>query len=66
MFSSSESRDRHRAAKFRKLVRLRELGMTVDEIYAIGKKFLRESKKALVRLSGEIHPALQSMKRKRS
>jgi len=44
------------AAKFRKLVRLRELGMTVDEIYAIGKKFLRESKKALVRLSGEIRP----------
>lgn len=42
------------AAKFRKLVRLRELGMTVDEIYAIGKKFLRDSKRELARLANEI------------
>jgi len=42
------------AAKFRKLVRLRELGLTVDEIYAIGKKYLRHSKRELARLAGEI------------
>src|SRR5213594_1217193 len=44
------------AAKFRKLVRLRELGLTVDEIYAIGKKYLRESKRTLARLAKEIKP----------
>jgi len=44
------------AAKFRKLVRLRELGLTVDEIYAVGKKYLRESKKALIRVANEIKP----------
>src|SRR5437667_110625 len=44
------------AAKFRKLVRLRELGLTVDEIYAVGKKYLRESKRALVRVAKEIKP----------
>src|SRR5437879_9459106 len=44
------------AAKFRKLVRLRELGLTVDEIYAIGKKYLRESKRTLARLANEIKP----------
>src|SRR2546429_2010911 len=43
-------------AKFRKLVRLRELGLTVDEIYAIGKKYLRESKRTLVRVAKEIQP----------
>lgn len=42
------------AAKFRKLVRLRELGRTPEEIYAIGKKYLRESKKELARLAKEI------------
>ncbi|MFA5896305.1 MAG: DUF885 domain-containing protein [Thermoplasmata archaeon] len=42
------------ATKFRKLVRLRELGLTVDEIYAIGKKYLRNSKRELARLAGEI------------
>src|SRR6266571_3580436 len=42
------------ATKFRKLVRLRELGRTVEEIYAVGKKYLRESKRALSRIAGEI------------
>src|SRR5438445_342898 len=45
-----------RDAKFRKLVRLRELGLNVDEIYAIGKKYLRESKRTLARLANEIKP----------
>src|SRR5436309_14907483 len=44
------------AAKLRKLVRLRELGLTVEEIYAVGKKYLRESKRALVRVAKEIQP----------
>ncbi len=43
-------------AKFRKLVRLRELGLPVDEIYAVGKKYLRESKKALVEVAAAIRP----------
>ena len=43
-------------AKFRKLVRLRELGLPVDEIYAVGKKYLRESKKALVQVAAAIRP----------
>ena len=42
------------AAKFRKLVRLRELGVTVEEIYAIGTRYLRESRKELTRLAGAI------------
>ncbi len=42
------------AAKFRRLVALRELGLTVDEIYAIGKRFLRESRRELERLAREI------------
>src|SRR5206468_11661140 len=45
------------AAKFRKLVRLRELGLTVQEIYAVGKKYLRESKRALVRVAKESQPS---------
>src|SRR3989454_10652823 len=44
------------AAKFRKLVSLRELGLTVDEIYAVGKKYLRDSKRALVTVAREIKP----------
>src|SRR5438132_5396272 len=44
------------AAKFRKLVRLRELGLTVEEIYAVGEKYLRESKRALGRVAKEIKP----------
>src|SRR5947199_372632 len=44
------------AAKFRKLVGLRELGLTVEEIYAIGKRYLRESRRTLVRLANEIKP----------
>ncbi|TLZ70493.1 MAG: DUF885 domain-containing protein [Methanobacteriota archaeon] len=44
------------AAKFRKLVRLRELGLTVEQIYAIGKKILRDSKRQLKALAGEIKP----------
>ncbi|TLZ74952.1 MAG: DUF885 domain-containing protein [Methanobacteriota archaeon] len=43
-------------AKFRKLVRLRELGLPVDEIYAVGKKYLRESKRALVEVAAAIRP----------
>ncbi len=42
------------AAKFRKLVRLRELGLTVEEIYAVGETYLRESKRALSQVAGEI------------
>lgn len=44
------------AAKFRRLVRLRELGATVEEIYGVGKKYLRESRRELVRLAAEIKP----------
>lgn len=44
------------ATKFRKLVRLRELGATVEEIYAVGKKYLHDSRKELARLAGEIKP----------
>ena len=44
------------AAKFRQLVRLRELGLTVEEIYAIGKRYLRESKRELARIAEEIKP----------
>ena len=44
------------ATKFRKLVRLRELGLTVEEIYGIGTRYLRQSKRELARLSGEIQP----------
>src|SRR3990170_2936731 len=43
-----------REAKCRKLVRLRELGVTVEEIYAIGTRYLRESRKELTRLAGAI------------
>ncbi len=42
------------AAKFRRLLALRELGLTVDEVYALGKKFLRESRRELERLAKEI------------
>ncbi len=42
------------AEKFRKLVRLRELGLTVDEIYAVGKRYLRDSKRSLARLAEEV------------
>jgi len=44
------------AAKFRKLVRLRELGLTVEEIYAIGRKYLRNSKRTLAKIANEIKP----------
>lgn len=44
------------AAKFRKLVRLRELDETVEAIYAVGKKYLRDSKKALVRVANDVRP----------
>jgi len=50
----SEERIGIGAAKFRKLVRLRELGLTVEEIYAVGKTYLRESKRALSKVAGEI------------
>jgi len=42
------------ATKFRRLLALRELGLTVDEVYAIGKRFLRESRRELERLAREI------------
>ncbi len=42
------------AAKFRRLLALRELGLTVDQVYALGKKFLRESRRELERLAKEI------------
>ncbi len=42
------------AAKFRRLVALRELGLTVDQVYALGKRFLRESRRELERLAREI------------
>jgi uncharacterized protein (DUF885 family) len=42
------------SAKFRRLVALRELGLSVDEVYAIGKRFLRESRRELERLAKEI------------
>ncbi len=42
------------AAKFRRLLALRELGLTVDGVYALGKKFLRESRRELERLANEI------------
>ncbi len=44
------------AAKFRKLVRLRELGVTIEEIYAVGKRYLRESKRGLAQVAAEIKP----------
>ncbi len=44
------------AAKFRKLVRLRELGLSVEQIRALGVKFLRDSKRQLVALAKEIKP----------
>jgi len=42
--------------RFRKLVQLRELGLSVEEIYAIGKKMLRDSKQQLKALAKEIQP----------
>jgi uncharacterized protein (DUF885 family) len=42
------------AAKFRRLVSLRELGLTPEEIYALGKRYLRESRRELVRLAAQV------------
>lgn len=42
------------AVKFRRLLALRELGLGVDEVYALGKRFLRESRRELERLAKEI------------
>ncbi len=42
------------AVKFRRLLALRELGLTVEEVYAIGTRFLRESRKELGRLAKQI------------
>lgn len=42
------------AAKFRKLVRLRELGMTVDQIYTIGRRYLRNSRAQRKQLANSI------------
>lgn len=41
-------------ARFRRLLALRELGLTVDEVYALGKRYLRESRRELERLAKEI------------
>lgn len=38
-------------AKFRRLLALRELGLTVDEVYGLGKRYLRESRRELERLA---------------
>jgi uncharacterized protein (DUF885 family) len=42
------------ASKLRRLVALRELGLTVEELYAIGKRYLRESKRELAKLAPRI------------
>ncbi len=42
------------AAKFRRLLALRELGVTVNETYALGKRYMRESRRELERLAKEI------------
>ncbi len=55
-------------AKFRRLLALRELGLTVDEVYALGKRFLRESRRELERLAkgipggGSVEAAKEAMK----
>ena len=54
LLTKAEDRVGIGAAKFRRLVALRELGLSVDEIYAIGKRFLRESRRELERLAQEI------------
>ncbi len=41
-------------AKFRRVVALRELSLSPEEIYAIGKRYLRESRRELERLAGQI------------
>lgn len=43
-------------AKFAELVRLRGLGLGVGEIFALGQRYLRDTKRELVRLAGEITP----------
>ncbi len=42
--------------RFRKLVRLRELGLTVEQVRGIGVTMLRDSKKKLKALAAEIQP----------
>ncbi len=44
------------AARFRKLVRLRELGLTVEQVYVIGQRMLLDSKRQLRALADEIQP----------
>lgn len=44
------------ASKFRRLVRLRELGATVEEIHAVGRRYLRASRRELARVAAEIRP----------
>ncbi len=44
-------------AKFEKLLKLRELGMTADEIHELGVRLLREAKEERVRLAEKISPA---------
>ena len=42
------------STKFRRLLALRGLGLTVDEIYALGRRYLRESRRELERLARAI------------
>jgi uncharacterized protein (DUF885 family) len=42
--------------KFKKLLKLRELGMSADEIYELGVKFLKELKEERARLAEKISP----------
>ena len=42
------------ATKFRKLVRIRELGITVEAIRAVGTRYLRSSKRELARVAHEV------------
>jgi len=44
------------ARNFDRLIRLRGLGLTVDEIYSLGKRYLASAKKQLKSIAGEIKP----------
>src|SRR3990172_2439051 len=41
-------------AKFRALVRLREIGLSVEEIHSLGQRYLRSSTRERARIAGEI------------
>lgn len=44
------------AGPFRELVEIRHLGLTVEEIYSLGQRFLRDSKRELKKIAAEIKP----------